>query len=403
MNIFQRTLSFTKSVTTKVSKKLSKPVVSLSIALSFGIVPLSASAATQGEFRITTNNGNRVDVYGDNFPSYKGPIHLWDKDYNSNLFVLRPSEATGNEIRVKADPTLCVTTDSPLGVKPAPGTPLVVKRDCANSFNFKFEGGKIYMGRYPDMCWDIPWNKDVVRQTLQIHPCNSSPAQQFNTGSNKQQQDNPTNQNKIISEKYEYEYWIVASGQNLYNGLLGYISKNATLNSMPGTTGHVFNTLIKRKVSIYANGSKNYSNWEVWKTYGVYGRSSQDKVGLRFNYIYELQTVNKILQGDPTANGVFEVRKSSISENRANWISNNYNVAGCDENGYNPSGSGNQCNCVMYATRSWKYFTANQENFVPDDYLGYNVYNRSPEGIAAQMRFKRADKNSQFNNVNVWE
>jgi hypothetical protein len=38
---------------------------------------LPAQATPQGNFGITTNNGNRVDVYGDNLPSYKGPVHLW--------------------------------------------------------------------------------------------------------------------------------------------------------------------------------------------------------------------------------------------------------------------------------------------------------------------------------------
>jgi hypothetical protein len=208
--------------------------------------------------------------------------------------------------------------------------------------------------------------------------------------------------NNIVNEYYDYEYWIVASGFNLYPALFGLVS-GTELNSMPGSSGHAFNGLIRRKITKFKDGTSNISNWEAWKTFGLYGHNQGGKYGLRFDYQIELLTINKILNGDTTINGKFEIRKSKVSFSRANWIINNYNVAGCDENGYNVIGVGDQCNCVIFASRSWDYFTAHQENFKPNEGVGFNFYNRSPEDLANQMRYKRYDKNSQFNNENVWE
>jgi Protein of unknown function (DUF2599) len=141
----------------------------------------AAQATPSGSFRIKSQNGNLVDVFGDSLPRSKGPVHLWNSQDKSNLFALGPNEGTGNEIRIASDTSLCITPDSPLNSKPKVGTPIVAKRDCSNSYNFKFDGAKIYLGRYPDLCLDIPNNNDSQSQRLQVFDCNGSSAQSFET------------------------------------------------------------------------------------------------------------------------------------------------------------------------------------------------------------------------------
>jgi hypothetical protein len=98
VKIFKTILNLTKTATTKIAKTFSKPTLPLALGLTFGIIP-QVCAAPNGDFGIVTNNGSRVDVYGDYLPTYKGPMHLWKAIYSSNIFTLGPNEGTGNEIR----------------------------------------------------------------------------------------------------------------------------------------------------------------------------------------------------------------------------------------------------------------------------------------------------------------
>jgi hypothetical protein len=345
VNIFKTILKLTQVSTKKAVTAIT--LITSSIAVS---IATPAYAGPQGDFGIVTSNGNRVDVYGDYLPTYKGPMHLWKAIYSSNIFTLGPNEGTGNEIRLKADPTICITPDVPLGVKPSSGTPLVAKRDCANSYNFKFEGGKIYMGRYPDICIDIPNNNDVVRQTLQVHSCNGSAAQQFNTGGQSTQ-----NQKTITQEWSDYEYWMVVDAEYRLQGRqVPYI-------------GHAWNAVIKKTTQKFSDGSYYEGPWNVIKTY-----SYNPSVNLTIDGMYEKKYTQAYLNGNQL--GRMAVRKSRISETRANWIINQPNAGGCSY--YSYPGTGNSCSCISYATRNWMVFSAGWEDFRP-----WGLFGRTPEEL----------------------
>lgn len=94
MNIFKTILKLTEQTTLKVTAC----VTFLATTIILSNFP-QAQAAPQGNFGIVTNNGNRVDVYGDNLPSFKGPVHLWKAQYSSNIFKLGTNQRTGNEIQ----------------------------------------------------------------------------------------------------------------------------------------------------------------------------------------------------------------------------------------------------------------------------------------------------------------
>jgi hypothetical protein len=356
------------------------------------INPAIVEAAPSGDFSIVTKNGNRLDVYGDNLPTSKAPVHLWKASYRSNIFTLGPNESTGNEIRLKADQSICLTPDVPLGTKPASGTPLVAKKDCANSYNFKFDGNKIYLGRYPDMCIDIPNNNDVERQRLQVHACNNdSTAQSFNTGNNpipQPVQKQAVQQKQIVKEYSEYEYWLLSDRRTEY-----------TSNIQMG--GHTYIALIKRDIKEYNNGNKEYSPWKAWKTFGNWGNNHPTiPNGLRYNYEYEMGTVNDILNSQ--LNDVFSIRKAKVSEGRANWIANNPGYTGCKPNKYNLNlqiADKDECTCVVFATRHWTYFTANWENYQP-----YGVLGRSPKDVADKIDAKNKSTKTQFlDDGKIWE
>jgi hypothetical protein len=151
------------------------------------IFPQSADASIKGsQFHIshqgTGSSGLSelyLDIFGDNLPSNKTKIHLWDHKEKSNLFVQGPDQNSGNELRSAQDPEVCLGTDGDTNSKPEPGTPLIAKRDCANAFNFKYDGQSWHVGKFPDICIDINQNKAEKWEPVQLYPCNGSPAQHF--------------------------------------------------------------------------------------------------------------------------------------------------------------------------------------------------------------------------------
>jgi Ricin-type beta-trefoil lectin domain len=145
------------------------------------IFPHSAEASLKNsQFSIEhKGSGLILDIFGDNSPRTKTKIHLWDHLEKSNLFQLGPDENSGNEIRSVQEPEVCLGTDGDTNSEPAPGTPLIAKRDCANSFNFKYDGQSWHVGKFPNTCIDINQNKAEKWEPVQLHPCNGSPAQQF--------------------------------------------------------------------------------------------------------------------------------------------------------------------------------------------------------------------------------
>jgi hypothetical protein len=409
-----------QSLKAKTTKKVGTSFTLLSTTLVLTYA-LHAQATPQGNFGITTNNGNRVDVYGDNLPSYKGPVHLWKAQYSSNIFKLGPNQNTGNEIQLAIDPTICITPDVPLEVKPNSGTPLVAKRDCANSYNFKFEGGKIYMGRYPDMCLDVPNNNDSPYQNLQIHTCNGSPAQQFKTGT----QINTNPYVSITKQWTDWEYWIVSrKRKDQFNPI------ERTYGRKNPEVGHAWNAIVKRTYTTYSNGTTDWGSWKAdtifeYNPLGVSSYSSFNKTstGETFN---ETQS---ILDGNT---GIFTrgfgVRKARISETRANWIKNNANqVTGCRDylskwyNLYSIQPGGTNCNCVDFASRSLHVYSSNLEDFRPNNAQSLAVFGGfgsigfitqldsralrlTPDGLVDSLNNFTNSKGNQFlDNGNTWQ
>jgi hypothetical protein len=147
---------------------------------------LPSQAKPQGEFGITTNNGLRVDIEYEE--SYKSKVHLYKDKTISNVFALGPTETSGNELRLASKnfpgkKGMCITPDTLYPNRPEIGTNIIAIQDCNEAFNWKFnDNGSLYLGKYPDLCMDIPNNNDKLFIQLKIHPCNGSAAQQFNTG-----------------------------------------------------------------------------------------------------------------------------------------------------------------------------------------------------------------------------
>jgi hypothetical protein len=234
------------------------------------------------------------------------------------------------------------------------------------------------MGRYPDMCMDIPNNNDVVRQTLQVHSCNGSPAQQFNTGGQVITKTNPPF-NYVIKEWSDYEYWIVVDADY----------RLPTSESRRPYVGHAWNTIIKKTNKSFNDGSIIQGNWEVLKTFAYNPGDKNPSIDTK----YEIEYTKAILNGQPK--GRTSVRKSRISETRANWIINQPNVAGCSY--YSYPGIGNSCSCISYSTRNWMVFSAGWEDFRPSALFG-----RTPEELYGYLN----DFNSKgqfLDNGKVWQ
>jgi hypothetical protein len=148
----------------------------------------------------------------------------------------------------------------------------------------------------------------------------------------------------------DYEVWIVARRRP--NGI--------PFDDGRFAPGHAFIGIIARS-SI--NGAykpiRTYSFWPENNKTRPYQEANSD---LTINYPTDFNNLNSIINGQSISDRGFAVRKSKISNNRANWIMNGaYREAGCIR--YFVGGVGTYCHCMDYSTRFWHFITAGREDF----------------------------------------
>ncbi|MBC7472470.1 MAG: RICIN domain-containing protein [candidate division SR1 bacterium] len=184
--------------------------------------------------------------------------------------------------------------------------------------------------------------------------------------------------------------------------------------------GHSFIAIIRKNQKVvvtYKDGYKvstsspqDDGNWNIHRTYGYWPKQGTVGAGpgeIRINNDCnsnsrntECQDVKDILRGISISNRGQAIRKSRISESRANWIDNNRNVASCSSYNVNGIWYGYNfpCNCVTYATLQWSYFTAKQDNWIPA-----TEYGSSPDAVMESINSKNRSTNNDFiDSGNTW-
>jgi hypothetical protein len=188
-----------------------------------------------------------------------------------------------------------------------------------------------------------------------------------------------------------FEYWIVA--RKIGNGTAFWNPLNYS------DVGHAFTALVRKDrehVKRYRNGAlviefdRDKTAYYRWHSYGYWPEGLKvDVCGANSQGSSDCDNVNKLLAGQSISDGGFAVRKSKISESRANWIHSQLNFAGCSRYPNSTIGlaiGGDICNCVDYATRSWYNFSANWEDFRP-----WSLDLKSPNSLVEELKRKNND------------
>jgi hypothetical protein len=242
------------------------------LASTVTTVNISASAYAFGI--VSSGTSLRVDIYGDNLPASQSNAHLWNQRLPSNSWHFGPNEGSGNEIQSDADSGICLTPDWNIGSEPPSGTRVIARRDCANSFNWKTrDNGSskvIYLGRYPNRCLDVPNTNKQQRQTLTVHECNRSPAQDFsllNGGGTA-----PASDAQIITTK-DTKPSCPARGQAIETPRVKYEAVIAAIPTgalFPGHPGHAFSAIVQSTDRLIANGNCGSSS-QIDRIYKIIG------------------------------------------------------------------------------------------------------------------------------------
>jgi hypothetical protein len=199
-----------------------------------------------------------------------------------------------------------------------------------------------------------------------------------------------------------YEYWIVSRKQDQT-----YPWRYAQLDA-----GHAFTGLIRRdqeNVKVYTNGvlTQNYNRdkgyWYAYHGYGFWPDGLRvDRNGCNANSSTdECGDITKILRGQSISQSGYAVRKARVSENRANWIHQNSNWAGCS---YYPQkvlpgiAVFGGCNCLDYATRQWYLFSSQREDFRPK-----NWQPDSPNFLVGLINYTNAKYGEYLDGGNTWQ
>lgn len=202
-----------------------------------------------------------------------------------------------------------------------------------------------------------------------------------------------------------YEHWIVSRKQDQQ-----YPWRYAQLDA-----GHAFTALIRRdqeNVKVYTNGfltqdyNRNKGDWYAYHGYGFWPDGLRiDRGGCNANSTTdECGDVMRVLRGQAISQSGSAVRKARVSENRANWIHNNFNWAGCSYYpalGTTPVGlaSNGGCNCLDYATRQWYLFSAQRER---EDLRPSNWQPTSPNNLV--LLINELNRDGEFlDGGNTWQ
>jgi hypothetical protein len=124
-----------------------------------------------------------IDAYGDKLPNWKTPMHLFSNSGSENSSEIipyyQPENNNSFEFHMQNDRGLCVGPDvnRPQDIKD--GTPMVAKRDCANTLNHVYEGQQLRVNN-SNFCVDIPYANFSMLTKIQYHQCNQTNAQLLN-------------------------------------------------------------------------------------------------------------------------------------------------------------------------------------------------------------------------------
>jgi hypothetical protein len=241
----------------------------------------------------------------------------WDMLDKGNGYVLYRLKNTG----------LCLTADTPVG-----NSSFVALRDCA------------YNGANGTQDWIGSLNPNS--------PVYSGNANNYTT--------------RDVQVTPLYEYWVVARRPA---GLWEIFTQT--------DVGHAFNALVRKNqkvvqtlnngVVVSTSGVQDSGGWYRYHTYGFWPSGLKVDVCSSGDGNDDCQNTVSILSTGKLPSGAdYAVRKSRISESRANYIHQNLNFAGCSQ--YPKSVvaiGGSYCNCVDYASRSWYNFSSQWEDFRP--------------------------------------
>jgi hypothetical protein len=177
----------------KLYKILLAPIVTiLIIVTSLGVSNLGLQQVKAGieEMKLTNNVPFRIlptkadylvlDSFGDKLPSWKTKVHLYSKTGSAQtseiIGYLQPEHNNSFELHMQNDRDLCIGPDVSSASDVRNGTPMVVKRDCANTLNHVHEGDQLRVNN-TNFCVDIPNGDFKVLKQIQYHTCNQSSAQ----------------------------------------------------------------------------------------------------------------------------------------------------------------------------------------------------------------------------------
>jgi hypothetical protein len=177
----------------KLQKLILAPLVTILIIVSslgisnFGLQPVDAEDIFM---RLTDNVAFRIiptkaksmvlDSFGDKLPKYKTKVHLYAKlgsdDTSEIIGYYQPQNNNSYELHMQNDRDLCIGPDVNSARDVRNGTPMVVKRDCANTLNHVHEGDQLRVNN-TNYCVDIPYADFKLLTQVKYHTCNQSSAQ----------------------------------------------------------------------------------------------------------------------------------------------------------------------------------------------------------------------------------
>lgn len=256
-----------------------KSTIKVIHSLVSAVATLSISTSAYAFGIVSSGSNLRVDIYGDNLPTSQSNAHLWNQSLPSNSWHFGPNEGSGNEIQSDADSGICLTPDWNIGSEPPSGTKVIARRNCANSFNWKTrDNGSskvIYLGRYPNRCLDVPNSNKKQFQTLTVHECNRSPAQDFSL-LNGDGIAPPSDTQTTVTSNPPSKPSCPARGQLIGMPKVKYeaIIAAAPINTLDKVhPGHAFSAIVKSTDMVITNGScGSYSQTDRdYKTIGAKG------------------------------------------------------------------------------------------------------------------------------------
>ena len=254
---------------------------------------------------------------------------------------------------------------------------------------------------WQEVVLDVPQQPVQAPRQINMRPPVSSPVSPPNQGGQPITYNPPGTtpipavQTVISQAPSLYEYWIVARKINSNSGFWSPTSATEV--------GHAFNTLVKRdreRVQVYTGGAltqdylREKGVWYRVATYSFWPGATNVVV----NNSSDVSNTDALLRNESISQAGYAIRRSKVSDNRANWIQSNANEAGCNYYPWHALAVGpNVCNCVDYATRSWYIFSSRWEDFRP-----WAIDAKSPNALVDNLNSKNSD-GGFLDKGNTWQ